>query len=172
MKNGNYVVQVSSGFYIPSPKQLGFVLASNLIMMLLLTLIATALFKNSLTETQMATLYHLQLRSHNDAQQAVITITAHLESMVNNNSDFSKATLGFYPKNQPQLLNNINWLDNTRLLSTNSQVRYVINYLGRSTKLTAPKLDIEYHLFKVFIYSKAAKGSEYVEQVFISIEVD
>lgn len=172
MKNEDDVLPVSSMIYLPSRQQLGFVLASNLIMMLLLTLIATALFKNALTETQMANLYHLQLTTNNNAKQAIITIKTRLKSLVTSNQNFSIASPGFYPQNQQQLLNTINWLDNSKLLSTNSQVKYVVNYLGKSNKLTAPKLGIEYHLFKVFIYSKAAKGSEYVEQVFISVEAN
>ena len=107
MKNENDVLQLSSMFYIPSRQQLGFVLASNLIMMLLLTLIATALFKNALTETQMANLYRLQLTTNNNAKQAIITITTRLQSSVTSNENFSLATPGFYPQNQQQLLNNI-----------------------------------------------------------------
>ncbi|KGJ88260.1 hypothetical protein [Thalassotalea sp. ND16A] len=154
----------------------GLVLASNLIMLLLVTLIATALFKNGLNQSQMNNHYQLQLLSQNLSHQVTAQAKSYIQSLLDNNVDLTVPDIGFYPEHSALYLTDINWQDNNAVLIATSMTagkgQYVVLYLGITSKLSQPLIGSEHHLFKLLLHTETAKGGEYQSQQFLTFLVN
>ncbi|OUS30397.1 hypothetical protein A9Q98_05240 [Thalassotalea sp. 42_200_T64] len=154
----------------------GIVLASNLIMLLLVTLIATALFKNALNQSQMSNHYQLQLLSQNMSHLVTAQAKSYIESLLEDNVDLTVPEIGFYPEHSALYLTDINWQDNGAVVSASSLTagkgQYVVIYLGKTTKLSEPFIGAEHHLFKLLLHTETAKGGEYQSQKLLTFLVN
>ena len=154
-----------------SHKDQGLVLATNLLMLLLVTLIATTLFKNALSQSKMANLYQSQLLIKTNAEQALVAAKNHIKNLLDSNSQLTANSRGYYASDVAMLDVDINWQDSNSVLAGENNTKFVVIYLGVQAKLTQPDLGLEHHLFKVLIHSQLNSGYEYHQQQFIAIPV-
>lgn len=150
----------------------GLVLATNLLMLLLVTLIATTLFKNALNQSKMANHYQRQLLIKNNAEQVVMDAKSRITNMLDTNTELTVSSKGFYASDIAKFNSDINWQDTNSVLTSANNSKFVIIYLGVQAKLTQPQLGVEHHIFKVLIYSQINYGSEYTLQRFIAMPVE
>ncbi|WNC73345.1 hypothetical protein RGQ13_04950 [Thalassotalea psychrophila] len=153
------------------PKCQGLVLATNLLMLLLVTLIATTLFKNALNQSKMANHYQRQLLIKNNAEQVVVDAKLHIKNLLDTNTELNLNSKGYYATDIALFNSDINWQDTNSVLASANNSKFVVIYLGIQAKLTQPSQGVDHHLFKVLIYSQLNYGSEYELHRFIAIPV-
>ena len=154
-----------------SDKSQGLVLATNLLMLLLITLIATTLFKNALNQIKMANHYQRQLLVKNNAEQVIVDAKLYVNNLLALNADLTVNNTGYYGSDSALYNDDINWQDTNVVLTSANNSKFVLIYMGVQAKLTQPHLGVNYHLFKVFIYSQLNYGAEYQQQQFFAIPV-
>ncbi|WNC67630.1 hypothetical protein RI845_14030 [Thalassotalea nanhaiensis] len=154
-----------------SHKYQGLVLATNLLMLLLITLIATTLFKNALNQRKMANHYQRQLLVKNNAEQVIVDAKLYVKNLLALNTDLTVNNTGYYGSGAGLLNGDINWQDSNDVLTSANNSKFVLTYMGVQAKLTPPGLGVDHHLFKVFIYSQLNNGAEYQQQQFFAIPV-
>ena len=152
-------------------KYQGLVLATNLLMLLLVTLIATTLFKNALNQSKMANHYQRQLLIKNNAEQVLVDAKNHIKNLLSINNEVTVNSKGFYASDVAMFNDDINWQDTNNVLASANKSKFVVIYLGTQAKLTQPNLGLDHHLFKVLIYSQLNSGSEYQLQRFFAMPV-
>ncbi len=144
------------------------VLATSLIILLLITLLATSMFANALTQLQMSNHFQLQAKAKQRAEQAFVEAFHLLKLKVNNSDDLTKESRGYYVNTLA--LEGINWQDNNQVLSSDSNAKFVIQYSGSAQANSYPFDGEIHHLFNVFIYGSAAKQTEFTSQRFVNIK--
>lgn len=150
-------------------KQEGLVLATNLILLLLLTLIVNALYKNAALQHRMSTHHNLLSGAKNHARQAIDLAKRKVDQMVMDEVDLLQPSKGYYPLNHQLNINDVTNLADDQVLTDNNSSRYIIMYLGKSKKHLISTSITEFHLFKIISFSKSSKGTEYVEQQLFSV---
>ncbi len=143
-------------------KTAGVVLVTNLIMMLIITLIATALFKNSYLQTKMVNHHLLQQLASQKTEQALIEARDHITTLLTDASDLSLPSQGIYPYRHELSFTNFDWSNNSELLQASNKSKYFIVYLGKHQPVA--DMTVSKHLFKVIAYSELSKGSSYFKQ--------
>lgn len=156
--------------YIHLPhKYQGIVLATNLLMLLLVTLIATTLFKNAITQSKMANLSQRQLLIKTNSEQVLGDAENYIKSLLAANTELTINRKGYYATDVALFNTDINWQDSNNFITSDNNSKFVVIYLGVQTKLTQPDLGLEHHLFKVLIYSQLPPNADYQQQRFIAI---
>lgn len=145
-------------------KMSGLVLATNLIMLLLVTLVATSLYKNSFIETKMANQQLLKLQSKNSAKHATSLAKLFITDLLTNNVDLNIPQTGYLPNKFDLSIADINWNDNTSVISAINNSKYLIIYLGKHHKKHGSNNGIEHHIFKIVVFNQLGQGSQHIEQ--------
>ena len=148
----------------------GFVLATNLILLALITLIASSLFKNSINQNQMAKHFKLQSLSINATQSSAQKIEQLLLDKISGGADLTANSQGYFGSWQSLQIQSINWQDTTNLLTIDGSL-VVIIYLGENQKLIDPDIGDLHHTFKVFIKSSIAGGNDSYQQKFYAFKI-
>ena len=146
----------------------GMVLATSLIILLLITLLATSMYANALTQLQMSNHFQLQAKAKQRAEQAFFEAFQLVMLKVNNSDDLTKENRGYYVNTFP--LEDINWQDNNLVLSSDLNAKFVIQYSGIAQANSYPYQGESHHLFNVFIYGSAAKQTEFTSRRIIHIK--
>ncbi|TRX54419.1 pilus assembly PilX N-terminal domain-containing protein [Thalassomonas sp. M1454] len=149
----------------------GLVLATNLIMLLLVTLVATSLYQNSFVETKMANQQLLKLQSKNNADYAYSNARLFIMDLIKSNADLNIARNGYFPYAFDLSINDINWQDNNSVISSINNSKYVVIYLGQHVKSYGSNNGIEHQLFKIVVFNQLGQGSQHIEQSFFAVPV-
>ncbi|WOH39170.1 hypothetical protein RI844_08090 [Thalassotalea fonticola] len=152
-------------------KYQGLVLATNLLMVLLVTLIATTLFKNALTQSKMVNLSKSQLLIKNNSEQVLVDAKNYIKNLLAANTELTVNDKGYFGSDAAIFITDINWQDTNNFIASDNNSKFVVIYLGIQTKLTQPDLGLDHHLFKILIYSQFPPSAEYQLQRFIAIPV-
>ncbi len=149
-------------------RQVGIVLVTNLIMLLMITLLASAHFKNSFIQVQMSNHHQLATLARLNVQNTLTVAKSKISDMLTNNADLMTASKGYYPLDHQIHIGQLTELSSAQVLQAPPNDRYVIVYLGKSAPLAEFQLSSgplnDHHLFKIMVMSSSAKGTEYVEQ--------
>lgn len=161
----------------------GFILVTCLLILFMLTMLATSAFKTAFMQTLIANNFRFQTVSFNNAENALIAAEKIIETNVANVSvfDFSAAGDGFYNTSENLDVKSIDWTDDSFVESgTATGDKYVVHYLGKhmlpgadqSAKGNGKSLTGSHiYAFKVTGRSTGAKHAErIVQSVYLTSE--
>lgn len=149
----------------------GIVLATNLIMLLLVTLVATSLYKNSFVETKMANQQLLKLQTENSTKHAYSVAKLFIEDLILMGSDLESPRPGYFPYKYDLSIATINWSDSSSVIKSSNDSKFIIIYLGDRIKNYGNENGIKHHLFKIILFKQLGQGSKHIEQSLFSLVV-
>lgn len=155
---------------IISHKQSGIVLVINLIILLLITVLATSMFKNALNQQQMANSFHLNLSNQQRALQLATKAKSALTVLINDNADLTVNQPGFFASEDEFAQANFSWSNAQHVTLDSKLGKYVVVYKGIFPRLFEPDKKQDHHIFDLFVKSQSNNHSEVIQQHFIAIK--
>ncbi|MCP4320849.1 MAG: hypothetical protein GY787_03130 [Alteromonadales bacterium] len=126
LKNINYLLR--------QKRNAGFILVTCLLILFMLTILATSAFKTAFMQTLIANNFRFQTISFNNAENALLEAEAKIEENVSSISmfDFSMSNDGYYNTLDSINIRNIDWDDEDAVESgTASGDKFVVQYVGK-----------------------------------------
>ena len=150
-------------------KNLGFILVINLIVLLLLAILISSMYKNSLLQLQMSIQFRVKHIAKQHVMSSLTSAKQHIQTMLKTNQDFSHQSQGFYPKT---LTVNMDTLIKSGPTMSFNHLHgdYIIHHVGKAIKLSGNNSGIEHQLFFIYSMSDTLKGARYVHAEFLSID--
>ncbi|QBY03413.1 hypothetical protein E2K93_03060 [Thalassotalea sp. HSM 43] len=150
-------------------KQSGALLFSVLIILIIIMLIANAIFKQVLNQSSQITIFQMHQLSKNRRHQAISQAKKELRDKISRGDDLTLSHDYYHGYDTRLQLSDINWQDAKQL---GNHSRYKIAYLGQLPANASLTLPVKYHVFHLFTRSNSQDSAPYLQQHLIRIEVN
>ncbi|NMP14851.1 hypothetical protein [Thalassotalea sp. Y01] len=150
-------------------KQNGALLFSVLIILIIIMLIANAIFKQVLNQSSQITLFQMHQLSKNYRHQTISLAKKELRDKITRGDDLTLSHDYYHGYDTRLKLSDINWQDAKQL---GNHSMYKIAYLGQMPANASLTLSANYHVFHLFTRTSSQDSAPYRQQHLVRIDVN